>query len=40
MASENDDLVNKLQTEIARLKDENQKLKANNRRWMRIAGTD
>ena len=40
MASENDDLVEKLQTEIARLKDENQKLKVNNRRWMRIAGTD
>ena len=30
----------KLQAEIARLLDENQKLKANNRRWMRIAGTD
>ena len=40
MASENDDLLAKLQAEIARLKDENQKLKANNRRWMRIAGTD
>ena len=29
-----------LQAEIARLKTENQKLKASNRRWMRIAGTD
>ena len=40
MASENDELVAKLQAEVAHLKDENQKLKANNRRWMRIAGTD
>ena len=40
MAPEDDDLVGKLQAEIVRLKDENQKLKANNRRWMRIAGTD
>ena len=36
----NGHLVAKLQAEIARLRDENQKLKANNRRWMRIAGTD
>ena len=35
-----EDLVAKLQAEVARLKDENQKLKASNRRWMRIAGTD
>lgn len=40
MAPDDDGLVGKLQAEIARLKDENQKLKANNRRWMRIAGTD
>ena len=40
MALENDALVNKLQTETARLKDENQKHKANTRGWMRIAGTD
>jgi diguanylate cyclase (GGDEF)-like protein len=40
MASENDELVAKLHAEVAHLKDENQKLKANNRRWMRIAGTD
>ena len=32
--------VRELQLEIARLKAENQKLKASNRRWMRIAGTD
>jgi len=36
----NGHLVAKLQAEIARLRDENQKLKANNRRWMRLAGTD
>jgi len=36
----NGHLVAKLQAEIARLRDKNQKLKANNRRWMRIAGTD
>jgi two-component system cell cycle response regulator len=35
-----EDLVRQLQTEIARLNDENQKLKVSNRRWMRIAGTD
>ena len=29
-----------LQAEIARLKDENEKLRASNRRWIRIAGTD
>ena len=31
--------VRELQAEIDRLKTENQKLKASNRRWMRIAGT-
>ncbi|MFC1526942.1 GGDEF domain-containing protein, partial [Candidatus Latescibacterota bacterium] len=36
----NGNLVAKLQAEVARLKDENQKLRASNRRWMRIAGTD
>jgi diguanylate cyclase (GGDEF)-like protein len=36
----NGHLVVKLQAEVARLKDENQKLRASNRRWMRIAGTD
>ena len=35
-----DNTVPKLQAEIARLKDENNKLRASNRRWMRIAGTD
>ena len=35
-----EDVVAKLQAEVARLKDENQKLKVSNRRWMRIAGTD
>ena len=35
-----DDLVEKLQSEVARLEEESQKLKASNRRWMRIAGTD
>ena len=29
-----------LQSEITRLKSENEKLRASNRRWMRIAGTD
>ena len=29
-----------LQAEIARLKAENEKLKASNKRWMRIAGTE
>ena len=29
-----------LQAAIARLKDENEKLRASNRRWIRIAGTD
>ncbi|MFH1571463.1 MAG: GGDEF domain-containing protein [Gemmatimonadota bacterium] len=38
--SGNGQLVAKLQGEIARLKEENQKLRASNRRWMRIAGTD
>ena len=32
--------LNELQAEIVRLKAENEKLKASNRRWMRIAGTD
>ncbi|MDA0335978.1 MAG: GGDEF domain-containing protein [bacterium] len=35
-----DNLVPKLQAEIAKLKEENNKLRASNRRWMRIAGTD
>lgn len=35
-----DELVSQLQAQIARLKRENEKLKASNRRWMRIAGTD
>ena len=39
-ATDNDDLVAQLQTELKRLKDENQKLRATNRRWMRIAGTN
>lgn len=34
------DLVAKLQAEVMRLKEENQKLRNSNRRWMRIAGTD
>jgi diguanylate cyclase (GGDEF)-like protein len=33
-------LVEKLQAEIERLKKENEKLRASNRRWMRLAGTD
>ena len=37
--SEAQDLAT-LQAEIIRLKDENEKLRASNRRWMRIAGTD
>ena len=41
MSESNDsDLVDKLQAEVVRLKDENQKLRNSNRRWMRIAGTD
>ncbi|MEE2657369.1 MAG: GGDEF domain-containing protein [Candidatus Latescibacterota bacterium] len=40
MTEGTDTLVGKLQAEIARLKDENHKLRASNRRWMRIAGTD
>lgn len=32
--------VDQLQAEIERLKRENEKLRASNRRWMRIAGTD
>lgn len=40
MTESTDNLVPKLQAEIARLKEENSKLKASNRRWMRIAGTD
>jgi PleD family two-component response regulator len=32
--------VPKLQAEITRLTEENNKLRASNRRWMRIAGTD
>jgi diguanylate cyclase (GGDEF)-like protein len=32
--------IPKLQAEIARLKEDNNKLRASNRRWMRIAGTD
>lgn len=32
--------VAELEAEIARLKGENKKLRASNRRWMRIAGTD
>ena len=35
-----DELVSQLQAEITRLKRENEKLRASNRRWMRIAGTD
>ncbi len=35
-----DDLVRELQAEIASLKEEGNKLRASNRRWMRIAGTD
>lgn len=33
-------LVEQLQAEVAQLREENQRLKASNRRWMRIAGTD
>lgn len=40
MGEDRDALVAKLQAEIARLRDDNQKLRASNRRWMRIAGTD
>lgn len=32
--------IDQLQAEINRLKQENEKLRASNRRWMRIAGTD
>ncbi|MEE3258948.1 MAG: GGDEF domain-containing protein [Candidatus Latescibacterota bacterium] len=32
--------LDQLQTEIDRLKQQNEKLRASNRRWMRIAGTD
>lgn len=32
--------VGELEAEIARLKEENSRLKASNRRWMRIAGTE
>lgn len=35
-----DDQVASLQAEVARLTAENNKLRASNRRWMRIAGTD
>ena len=38
--STDNNLVPKLQAEIARLKEEGNKLRASNRRWMRIAGTD
>lgn len=38
-ATENE-LIAKLQAEVVRLKEENQKLRSSNRRWMRIAGTD
>ena len=40
MSNANGDLVAKLQAEVDKLKEENQKLRASNRRWMRIAGTD
>ncbi len=40
MTETTDNLVPKLQAEIARLKEETTKLRASNRRWMRIAGTD
>ena len=39
-AEANEQLIDKLRSEVARLKEENQKLKDSNRRWMRIAGTD
>jgi diguanylate cyclase (GGDEF)-like protein len=39
-SADGEDAVRRLQAEIARLKEENQKLRASNRRWMRIAGTD
>ena len=32
--------IDQLQAQITRLKQENEKLRASNRRWMRIAGTD
>ena len=32
--------VGELEAEIARLKEENSRLKGSNRRWMRIAGTE
>lgn len=35
-----DALVSQLQAEVKRLKRENEKLRASNRRWMRLAGTD
>lgn len=38
--TEDNSEVSSLQAEISRLKDENNKLRASNRRWMRIAGTD
>ena len=40
MTETDNNLVPKLQDEVARLNEENNKLRASNRRWMRIAGTD
>lgn len=41
MAEESgEDLVERLQAEVARLQRENERLKTSNRRWMRLAGTD
>lgn len=37
---EGNDSLEDLRAEIARLQQENEKLRASNRRWMRIAGTD
>ena len=39
-SANHEDLIRKLQAEVARLKEENKKLQVSNRRWMRIAGTD
>lgn len=36
--SSEQELIEKLQAELNQLREENQKLKASNRRWMRLAG--
>ena len=40
MTGSGEERIEDLQAEVERLKKENKKLRASNRRWMRIAGTD